>query len=148
MKLLNDLTAIHQCVESTLDIRLADEHYADGRDEVLHVFLHEACHAAIARCVPWIHTLADDEHTALDEILARLLEGEIGSRLGLRGHTAEEHVEELAMYPVKVSKEQFTCLQTEWQQRFWPARDVAGMATWSLGYLRGQSGPGHPETPC
>ncbi|NLU41051.1 MAG: hypothetical protein GXX08_02480 [Firmicutes bacterium] len=50
-------------------------------------FLYEACHAAVLRCVPWIDDLDEDEHTALDEVLARLLETEVADLIGLFAHS-------------------------------------------------------------
>ena len=136
MKLINDIANILREVESVLGMQLTDEDFADGRDEIVHIFLHEACHAAVSNRVPWIHELNDNEHTVLDEVLARLLEGEIGLGLGLTVHTPEECVRELRHYPVKITLEQYECLQAEWQQRYWPLKDIEGIATYALIYLR------------
>jgi len=71
--------------------------------------------------------LSDSAHTALDEVLARLLEEKIGLALGLAVHTSEEHVRELRHYPVNITVEQYEHLRREWQQKYWPARDVEGI---------------------
>jgi len=135
MRILDDLIAAAQQIETALDLRLTDEDFADGRDEILHVFVHEACHAAVYHCVPWIRELEARDHTALDEILARLLEDRMGIALGLPVHSTEEHVAELMRYPVAISAEGYEHLRRKWRRRYWPDRDVAGMAEYVLGYL-------------
>ena len=90
----------------------------------------------VSNRLPWIHELGESAHTALDEVLARLLEEEIGLTLGLAVHTSEEQVHELRRYPVNITVEQYEHLQRQWQQTHWPAKDVEGMATYALNYLR------------
>lgn len=136
LKLFDDLTNIIREIESALGVHLTDENFKDGRDEIVHIFLHEACHAAVSNCLPWIHELDDSDHTALGEVLARLLEEEIGLALGLAVHTSEEQVRELMHYPVRITVEQYEHLRRKWQQQYWPAKDIAGMATYTLNYLR------------
>ena len=136
LKLLDDLAAIIRQIESALGLRLTDQDFADGREEVLHVFLHESCHAAVSHAAPWIHDLDDRDHTALDELPVRLLEEEIGRALGLFVHTPEEQVRELARYPVMMTVEQYGHLRRRWREAYWPAQDIEGMATYTLAYLR------------
>lgn len=140
MKLLDELTAIVGQLESKLDVHLTDDDFADGHDEIVHVFLHEACHAALSNRVPWIHNLTDEQHTALDEVLARLLEDRMSSLQGLPTHTPEQHVRELGMYPVRITAKQYEHLRTAWQQQYGPTKDLAGMATYTLNHLFPDSG--------
>lgn len=84
MQIIDELLHIIQQIESALDIQLTGQDFADGRNEIVHIFLHESCHAAVSRIAPWIHDLEEHEHTALDEILARLLESTIGSQLNFQ----------------------------------------------------------------
>ena len=135
MKLLGELAEIVEQIESELDLHLTDEDFADGQDEIVHIFLHESCHAALSNRVPWIHDVTDEQHTAVDEILARLLEDHMSSLLGLPAHTPEQHVHELGMYPVRITVEQYEHLRTGWQQRYGPDKDLEGMATYTLNYL-------------
>jgi hypothetical protein len=136
LKLLDDLTNIIREIETSLSVHLTDEDFKDGRGEIVHVFLHEACHAVVSNCLSWIHELGESAHTALDEVLARLLEEKIGLALGLAVHTSEEQVRELRHYPVNITVEQYEHLRRKWQQKYWPAKDVEGMATYTLNYLR------------
>jgi len=99
MKLLDELHGIVERIEVETGIHLEDVDFADGREEIVHVFLHEACHAAISNKVPWIHDLIDEQYTIVDGVLARLLENEICLILGMPAHSSEEHVRELEMYP-------------------------------------------------
>ncbi len=135
LKLLDDLGNILRKIEATFDVHLTDENFADGRDEIVHVFLHEACHAVVSSRVSWIHGLDDSDHTALDEVLARLIEEKIGLVLGLAVHSSEEQVHELLHYPVKITVEQYEHLREKWQKQYWPARDIEGMAMYALNYL-------------
>jgi len=52
LKLLDDLINIVQEIESSLSVHLTDEDFKDGRDEIVHVFLHEACHAVVSNRLP------------------------------------------------------------------------------------------------
>ena len=116
MKLLDDLADVVRHIESVLDVDLSDEEFVDP--EFMHVFLHEACHAGVSKCVPWIHDLNDEAHTAIDEIMARLLETEVAPKFGLYVHTPEEHVRELVRYPVQISVDQYRHLCSQWQKRY------------------------------
>ena len=51
MKLLEDLGHIVRHIESILDITLTEEDFADGRPEIIHVFLLEEC----LRLYPDVH---------------------------------------------------------------------------------------------
>jgi len=136
MDLLEDISNIKRTIERTLGINLQDEDFADGREEIEHIFLHEACHAAIAHCVPWIHALEEREHTAVDELMVRLLEKEIAESLGMFVHSTEKFLAELGRYPVDITQEDYEQLQTLWDAYFWLRKDLAGMATTTLAFLR------------
>ena len=135
-RVIRDLIAIRDTVASAFSITLTDGDFEYGRDEIVHVFLHETCHAAVSALVPWIHRLDEEEHTALDEILARLVEETIGLSLGLPAHTPEEQVRELVRYPVAISIDQYLHLRNDWRERYWPERDLKGMARCVLDHLR------------
>lgn len=135
MKLLDELANIIHRLEAEMDVRLTDEDFADGHQEIIHVFLHEACHAAVSNSVSWIHDLSDKQHTALDEILARLLENQMSILLGYSTHTPQEHIHELSMYPVKIKPKQWEYLSKQWKQRYGPKKDLGGMAKHVLDYL-------------
>jgi hypothetical protein len=109
-KLQADIAEANRGVESVFGISLRGE----DQEEILHVFLHEACHAAVSKASPWIHDLPEDQHTLIDEIAARLLEAEIASRLGLYTHSIDEHVEELAFYGFTVPTESYRSLVEAW----------------------------------
>ena len=91
--------------------------------------------AAVSGCAPWIQDLNEEEHTAVDEIIARLLENEISSRFDPSSHTLEEHISELAMYSIRISSGQFAHLCSEWNRKYWSERDLAGMAGYIHGFL-------------
>ena len=134
--LLDRLTEIKKLVEKELSVVLTDEDFAGGREEIEHIFLHEACHAAISHCVPWMHTLDGKEHTALDELLARFLEVKIGESLGILVHSTEEFIKELQRYLVEITQEEFEHFLGVWEVCFWQEKDLAGMAAYALAYLR------------
>lgn len=136
MSLLDELMLIKERVEDKLGIDLKDEDFADGCEEIKHIFLHETCHAALAHSAPWIHTLAESEHTAVDELMARFLEKELGGSLGLFVHSTEEFLAELQRYPVDITMEDYRYLSTAWEEAFWLNHDLAGMAVYILTFLR------------
>lgn len=135
LKLLDDLADIVREIESALGVHLTDQNFKDGRSEIVHIFLHESCHAALSKCVPWIHDLDDNAHTALDEILARLLEEKTAIALSLTPHSSMEQVRELSHYPVEITVGQYEHLQGECQKRYWPTKDIEGMARYTIDYL-------------
>lgn len=53
--------------------------------------IHETCHTAISQAAPWVNTLPDTQHTAGNEIAARVLETEICEQLSLPAHSVEGH---------------------------------------------------------
>lgn len=130
------MVAVVQKIDEELNIQLEDKHFADGQEEAIHVFLHEACHAAVLNCAPWIHDLPEQEHTAVDEIMARMLEDEIAQELGMKRHSAAEHVRELSCYHLLINLQQYNHLRKKWLQIYWPNRDVAGMVHYVKKYLR------------
>ena len=136
MNLLDELSKITQTIEGELGIDLSDPDFADGKDEVLHIFLHEACHAAVAHCVPWVHDLEEEEHTAVDELMARFLEVKFGKALGLFVHSNAEFIEELSYYPVEIELTTLEHLIDIWDKVFWPRKDLSGMAEYTLNVLR------------
>ena len=134
--LLDKMAQIKDLIAVTMGINLTDEDFAEGREELLHIYCHEACHAALVHRVPWLRGLPEGEHTAVDEILARLLEKEFAPQMGLYLHSDDEFLAELAMYPVDLSRAAFEALVRVWESTFWPRKDLAGMATHMLVTLR------------
>jgi hypothetical protein len=135
VELLAELAVIAEQVQAELGVRPTEADWADAREELVHVFLHEACHAALSNAAPWIHDLPDEQHTAVDEVVARLLEDHMARRLGLYTHTPKQHVHELEMYPVSISIEQYIHLAGLWKERFSQDKDLGGMAQSTLNVL-------------
>ena len=136
MRLLDKLKNINDLIERICNIKLTEEDFKAGHEEILHVYLHEACHATVAHAVPRVLSLAVQEHTAVDEIMARLLEMELAPQLGVFVHTPQEQVLELRNYPVAITPASFKHLLKVWQTYFWPKPDLVGMATYLLAVLR------------
>jgi uncharacterized protein (DUF952 family) len=136
MTLVDNLLNIKHRIERDLSITLADGDFKDSWEEITHIYLREACHAAIDHCVPWVRILPEGEHTAVDEIMARLLVMEFGASLDLCVRSDQEFLDELNRYQVVRSEEIFQHLKNVWQGFFWPRRDLAGMATYLLSLLR------------
>ena len=128
MEILAELAAVSDQVQTEFGVHPTEVDWAEAREELVHVFLHEACHAALSAAAPWVHDLADEQHTAVDEVMARLLEDHMARRLGLFAHTPRQHVRELGMYPVRISVEQYAHLADKWKERFGPHKDLDGMA--------------------
>lgn len=130
--LLEKLAQIKKTVEELFDIALTDQDFADGREELLHIYCHETCHAVLAHAVPWLGDLPERDHIMVDEVLVRLLEKELAPRLGLFCHSDDEFLVELSMYPVDLERTSFERLSASWETDFWPRRDLAGMAVHAL----------------
>ena len=76
MAILAELEAISNQVQAEFGLCLSKADWADARAELIHVFLHEACHAALSSAAPWIDQLPEED-TAVDEVVARLLEDQM-----------------------------------------------------------------------
>jgi hypothetical protein len=139
VELLDELATIAEQVRAELGVRPTAADWADAREELMHVFLHEACHAALSNAAPWIHDLPDEQHTAVDEVVARLLEDHMARRLGLYAHTPQQHVHELEMYPVRISVEQYAHLTATWRASYGPSKDLDGMARYTQRHLFSQA---------
>ena len=135
VQLLDELRSILARVETELDVHLTGADWAEARVELIHVFVHEACHAALSSAAPWVHALSDEQHTAVDEVTARLLEDQIAQRLDLYVHAPEQHVRELNAYPVRITVDQYKHLRDAWRRRYGPSNDLDGIARYVLAYL-------------
>lgn len=136
---IRSLEAIIDRLESDFGLTLIDEDFEFARDDfrdMLHVLLHEACHAVFYR-IPWLKELHDQEHTLLDEVVVRILERDLSPEFGLAPHSIEEHLEELRHYDLSfdVTRQTFEHLAAVWVERYKPARDVAGFAEYARRYL-------------
>jgi uncharacterized protein (DUF952 family) len=134
--LLDSLAQIRDVVGAGLDIDLTEQDFVDAREELQHIYCHEACHAALAHLVPWLEDLPEDEHTVVDETLARFLEKVFAPQLGLFLHSDDEFLVELSMYPAALEREAYLRLSSVWESTFWPRKDLAGMAVHTLLTLR------------
>lgn len=134
--ILEKMTQINGLIAATLGIELTDEDFADGREQLLHIYCHEACRAALVHCVPWLRDLPEREHILVDEVLARLLERELSPRLGLYLPSDAEFLVELSMYPVQIDRIIYEGFNSVWESVFWPHKDLAGMAVHILMTLR------------
>jgi|GEM_PF-2333056 hypothetical protein len=103
MKIIGEIGEAIRAVQAAYRIDLQETNFRpEHRDEVLHVVIHETCHTAISHSAPWVNTLPDDQHTAVDEIAARVLETEISEQLSLFTHSVEGHVRELGNYGLDI----------------------------------------------
>ncbi len=136
MALLDDLLSIKRLVENLLGFDLRDEDFADGWEDFEHVILDEVCHAAVSHSVPWIRALNAQEYAAVDELMAGFLKVEIAKGLGLFVHGTTEFIEELQRYPMEFAPEDYQHLHALWEEYFLPRKDLAGMATYAVTFLR------------
>lgn len=141
LELVDSLSAILNHVEAALDLQLTSDDLQEGYPDIAHVFLHEVCHAALAHAAPWVIDLPGEQHTAVDEVVARLIEDEMASSLGMFVHSPKQHVHELGGYPVRITVTQYGHLRDKWKGQYGPAKDPEGMARYALHYLF----PGYAE---
>lgn len=103
MNIISQLGEAIRTLQATLGIELQDADFRpENREEILHILIHETCHAAISQSASWVHELPDTHHTAVDEIAARVLETEIANQLQLHAHSVESHSRELSLYGLDV----------------------------------------------
>jgi len=96
MKIIGEIGEAIRAVQATYGIDLQEiELRPEHREEILHVVIHETCHTAISHAAPWVNALPDTQHTAVDEIAARVLETEVSEQQSLYAHSVESHAREL-----------------------------------------------------
>ena len=115
MKIIGEIGEAMRAVQAAYEINLQNTAFRpEHREEILHVVIHETCHTAISHSAPWVNDLPDDQHTAVDEIAARVLETEISRRLSLFAHSVESHAEELGNYGINVSVDKLEGIFSFW----------------------------------
>lgn len=105
-------------VERAVGVRLADEKVEERGRQALPVFLHELLHEAVDQAFPGLFDPRDPKADLVGEVLVRVLEDEIGRKLGLTGHTPEEHLAELAgVFPhLRLSVKDYEELTEHWRK--------------------------------
>ena len=130
------LARIKGIFETKLGVSLTDADFAEGHADVERISLHEACRTAVSHCVPWLQALGEDEHNAVNALMARFLEVALGADTGMSIRSTAEFLEELNRGLVAVSPEALEHLMGVWEGFFWQDKDLSGMATYTLVYLR------------
>lgn len=128
MELSKNLRKIHQIIETALDSSLADGDFATGGDVISPTDWHEACHAAVLHCVPWIQGLDQEQQVAVGTLMAHFLALALGPAFGLPASYSEDWGREEQQVPVNINQVEFDHLLGIWHGYFWPRHDLAGMA--------------------
>jgi len=128
MELSNNLRKIHQIIEAALDIRLMEAEFATGGDEISPTDWHDACHAAVLHCVPWIQRLDQEQQVKVGTLMAHFLALALGLALGLPAPYSEDWGREVQQVLIIIDRVEFDHLLGIWQAYFWPQHDLAGMA--------------------
>lgn len=116
MKIIGEIGEAIRLVQTTYGLDLQDTAFRpEHREEILHVVIHETCHTAISLSAPWVNTLPDDQHTAVDEIAARILETEISGKLSKYVHSIEGHAHELSHYGLHISVDTLKGFFAAWE---------------------------------
>lgn len=129
-----------QKVEELFGVRLSPAEVEDRKKQVLAVLVHELLHAAVAKAFPKLSSPEKFEVDVANELLVRILEDELVQRLGLPGHTPEEHVQELSRlfpdFPLGVSE--FLELKKLWHTHFEKNRDFRAFGQYLLSFVAAQ----------
>ena len=116
LNIIGEIGEAIRAIQDTFGLRLQDSDFRpEHREEILHVCIHETCHAAISQASPWIHELPEMEHTAIDEIAARILETEIARQLQLPVHSIDSHSRELSNYGLNVQVQVLGTFFNAWE---------------------------------
>jgi len=129
--------AIIAGIEASFGVRISDEELLGDMPHVVHVLLHEACHAALARHVGRI---AETDHPAWDqaiEVVAQIMEGEVAAGLGLPLHPPEEHVREIQALGMakELAPTHYEHLRRRWKEAYAPRKDLEGMLRYTHAFL-------------
>lgn len=135
MKLLEVLNNIQGCTEASFSINLVEADFAPVREEIVHLYLHRACLAAVKCCAPWIFELEGSRQSAVIETLTRLVEITLRKSCGLPLPNAIDFVHELRHYPMDINQPDIEYLLGLWEETYWPQRDLVGMAYFVNGFF-------------
>ena len=98
---IGNIVKAYRLFEELMGIRIPRSILERVLRETEHVAIHELAHGAIRVVYPEIDALEERDHTfgeCIDEVLSRLLEVYISSRMGVYVHSFEEHEYELKNY--------------------------------------------------
>ena len=116
MKIIGAIGEAIRVIQTTYGIELEDTDFQpEQHEEVLHVLVHEMCHSAISHAAPWVNVLPDSQHTAVDEIAARVLETEISQLLSLPSHSVASHAQELSNYGIEIAVDTLEEFFAQWK---------------------------------
>jgi uncharacterized protein (DUF952 family) len=135
MKLLDVLNNIQRCTEASFSIKLIEADFAPVREEIEHLYLHRACHAAVKNCAPWIYALEGSLQSAVIETLTRFVEVTLRKSCSLPLPKAIDFVHELRHYPINITLPDFEHLLGLWEGTYWLQRDLEGMAHYVNGFF-------------
>ena len=135
MKLLDVLNNIQRCTEASFSIKLVEADFAPVREEIEHLYLHRACHAAVKNSAPWIYELEGSLQSAVIETLTRFVEVTLRKNCNLPLPKAIDFVYELRHYRINITLPDFEHLLGLWESTYWPQRDLEGMAYYVNGFF-------------
>lgn len=85
-------------LEEISSVEVSRERIDETIKHAVHIVIHELAHAYMEKALPWLNNLEDNQHTLIDEVLARLLERKVSKELDLYVEGFEEQLKELKMY--------------------------------------------------
>jgi hypothetical protein len=92
------LPSVVKKLEEIAGVKVAQNKIDDVVKQAVHIVIHELAHAYVERALPWLSKIEDDQHTLIDEVLARFLERRVSKELSLFVESFEEQLKELRMY--------------------------------------------------
>jgi hypothetical protein len=85
-------------LEEISSVKVTRETIDETTKHVVHIVIHELAHVYMGKALPWLDNLKDNQHTLIDEVLARFLERKVSKELDLHVESFEEQLKELKMY--------------------------------------------------
>jgi len=92
------LPSVVKKLEEIAGVKVAQNKINGVVKQAIHIVIHELAHAYVERALPWLSKIEDDQHTLIDEVLARFLERKVSKELNLFVESFEEQLKEIKMY--------------------------------------------------
>jgi hypothetical protein len=92
------LPGVVKKLEEIAGVKVAQNKINDVVKQAIHIVIHELAHVYVEGALPWLSKIEDDQHTLIDEVLARFLERKVSKELNLFVESFEEQLKELRMY--------------------------------------------------
>jgi hypothetical protein len=139
---LDDLFELLEKMEETLGVKISDDDYKIGRQQLFFTFMHETTHAFIYKKAKWIYELNEDEYDFIDEVVVRNILDTLIVKLNLMGKIVPffnhhvDHKNELVNYGYNFKSDKYNFVSEIWKSKYETDLNISGFCKEVLDYYK------------